>query len=158
MVLRFVVPKADEAPIWNFSPTVPALSLHHPVKMEPVVGLEPTTDGLQNRCSTTELNWLTYCKSMHYVSNFHVLPSHCILNLYMVAFFHHEKGLTVTDQAQARRGFRLAQDTLPQSHPLQTQRQLFWACPGQWQVDSTFTQNPRVERCQTQAFGFPSGS
>ncbi len=25
--------------------------------MEPVVGLEPTTDGLQNRCSTTELNW-----------------------------------------------------------------------------------------------------
>jgi hypothetical protein len=28
-----------------------------PGKMEPVVGLEPTTDGLQNRCSTTELNW-----------------------------------------------------------------------------------------------------
>ena len=26
--------------------------------MEPVVGFEPTTDGLQNRCSTTELNWL----------------------------------------------------------------------------------------------------
>ena len=26
--------------------------------MEPVVGVEPTTDGLQNRCSTTELNWL----------------------------------------------------------------------------------------------------
>ncbi len=25
--------------------------------MEPVVGIEPTTDGLQNRCSTTELNW-----------------------------------------------------------------------------------------------------
>jgi hypothetical protein len=30
---------------------------HH--GMEPVVGFEPTTDGLQNRCSTTELNWLT---------------------------------------------------------------------------------------------------
>jgi hypothetical protein len=27
------------------------------VAMEPVVGFEPTTDGLQNRCSTTELNW-----------------------------------------------------------------------------------------------------
>lgn len=27
--------------------------------MEPVVGFEPTTDGLQNRCSTTELNWQT---------------------------------------------------------------------------------------------------
>src|SRR5437867_8626695 len=25
--------------------------------MEPVVGIEPTTDGLQNRSSTTELNW-----------------------------------------------------------------------------------------------------
>src|SRR5437762_13998851 len=39
MVLRFVVSKADEAPIWNFSPTIPALSLHYLVKMEPVVGL-----------------------------------------------------------------------------------------------------------------------
>src|SRR5271157_970888 len=28
------------------------------IRMEPVVGFEPTTDGLQNRCSTTELNWL----------------------------------------------------------------------------------------------------
>ena len=27
-------------------------------KLEPVVGVEPTTYGLQNRCSTTELNWL----------------------------------------------------------------------------------------------------
>ena len=26
-------------------------------EVEPVVGIEPTTDGLQNRCSTTELNW-----------------------------------------------------------------------------------------------------
>gem|GEM_PF-2177219 len=25
--------------------------------MEPVLGFEPRTDGLQNRCSTTELNW-----------------------------------------------------------------------------------------------------
>ena len=25
--------------------------------MEPAVGVEPTTDGLQNRCSTTELSW-----------------------------------------------------------------------------------------------------
>ena len=28
------------------------------VEMEPVLGFEPRTDGLQNRCSTTELNWL----------------------------------------------------------------------------------------------------
>jgi hypothetical protein len=25
--------------------------------VEPAVGFEPTTDGLQNRCSTTELSW-----------------------------------------------------------------------------------------------------
>ena len=29
-------------------------------KMEPAVGFEPTTDGLQNRSSTTELSWLGY--------------------------------------------------------------------------------------------------
>ena len=28
-------------------------------RVEPVVGIEPTTDGLQNRCSTAELNWLS---------------------------------------------------------------------------------------------------
>ena len=28
--------------------------------MEPAVGFEPTTDGLQNRSSTTELSWLDY--------------------------------------------------------------------------------------------------
>jgi hypothetical protein len=32
--------------------------LHLQPDMEPVVGIEPTTDGLQNRCSTAELNWL----------------------------------------------------------------------------------------------------
>jgi len=29
------------------------------LEMEPVAGFEPATDGLQNRCSTTELNWRT---------------------------------------------------------------------------------------------------
>jgi hypothetical protein len=32
-------------------------SLLSQFRMEPVVGIEPTTDGLQNRCSTAELNW-----------------------------------------------------------------------------------------------------
>ena len=36
------------------------------LQMEPVVGIEPTTDGLQNRCSTTELNWLFYIKNTKY--------------------------------------------------------------------------------------------
>src|SRR4051812_10279820 len=26
-------------------------------KMEPMAGIEPATDGLRNRCSTTELHW-----------------------------------------------------------------------------------------------------
>ena len=26
-------------------------------KVEPMVGIEPTTYGLRNRCSTTELHW-----------------------------------------------------------------------------------------------------
>src|SRR5205814_10181459 len=38
-------------------PLTPNPLLHPQLGMEPVVGLEPTTDGLQNRCSTTELNW-----------------------------------------------------------------------------------------------------
>ena len=29
--------------------------------MEPVVGIEPTTYGLRNRCSATELHWLALC-------------------------------------------------------------------------------------------------
>ena len=32
------------------------LTSHH-VKVEPAVGFEPTTDGLQNRSSTPELSW-----------------------------------------------------------------------------------------------------
>ena len=36
--------------------------LHWQLEMEPVVGFEPTTDGLQNRCSTTELNWQNHVK------------------------------------------------------------------------------------------------
>jgi hypothetical protein len=39
------------SPSRNFLP-------HSRLEVEPVVGFEPTTDGLQNRCSTTELNWL----------------------------------------------------------------------------------------------------
>jgi hypothetical protein len=28
--------------------------------MEPMAGIEPATDGLRNRCSTTELHWLPF--------------------------------------------------------------------------------------------------
>jgi hypothetical protein len=27
-------------------------------EVEPMAGIEPATDGLRNRCSTTELHWL----------------------------------------------------------------------------------------------------
>jgi hypothetical protein len=33
--------------------------------VEPAVGIEPTTDGLQNRCSAAELSWLPriFCRT-----------------------------------------------------------------------------------------------
>ncbi len=39
-------------------PMTPKLLLHLQLRMEPMVGIEPTTYGLRNRCSTTELHWL----------------------------------------------------------------------------------------------------
>jgi hypothetical protein len=41
--------------------------------MEPVAGFEPATDGLQNRCSTTELNW----QSKLSLKNYLVEPTQC---------------------------------------------------------------------------------
>ncbi|MFM1944171.1 MAG: hypothetical protein RI897_3153 [Verrucomicrobiota bacterium] len=34
--------------------------------MEPVVGIEPTTYGLRNRCSATELHWLGQQRGLTY--------------------------------------------------------------------------------------------
>src|SRR5271155_5819016 len=51
--------------------------------MEPVVGFEPTTDGLQNRCSTTELNWL---KLFVYNGLYQLLKSN---NLLLVTHLYH---------------------------------------------------------------------
>jgi hypothetical protein len=43
--------------------------MHKHQRMEPAVGFEPTTDGLQNRCSTTELSWLqSDANNMHVAS------------------------------------------------------------------------------------------
>ena len=40
-------------------PLTPKPLLHLQLEMEPMAGIEPTTDGLRNRCSTAELHWLT---------------------------------------------------------------------------------------------------
>ena len=32
--------------------------------LEPMAGIEPATDGLRNRCSTTELHWLRPCRAV----------------------------------------------------------------------------------------------
>ena len=46
---------------------------------EPVAGFEPTTGGLQNRCSTPELHWLNskfQCALMHLISlRGHIFPT-----------------------------------------------------------------------------------
>jgi hypothetical protein len=41
----------DATDIHNFLP-------HKRLEVEPMAGIEPATDGLRNRCSTTELHWL----------------------------------------------------------------------------------------------------
>jgi hypothetical protein len=49
------MPRAISRLFARYFVTIPLLFSHY---LEPVVGIEPTTDGLQNRCSTAELNWL----------------------------------------------------------------------------------------------------
>jgi hypothetical protein len=44
--------------------------------------------------------------------------------LYMVCSFCHENNIAITNQVQS--GCGLGQNTVSKSHPLQTQRQLFW--------------------------------
>src|SRR5947199_96026 len=36
------------------------------LKVEPMAGIEPATDGLRNRCSTTELHWLSAKSSPYF--------------------------------------------------------------------------------------------
>ena len=52
-----------------------------------MAGIEPATDGLQNRCSTTELHWLKTIvnKSFYAVIQVGFLGTR-ILNLYMYGF------------------------------------------------------------------------
>src|SRR5690606_3364808 len=52
---------------WEFRCVRPDLEK----KLEPAVGFEPTTDGLQNRCSTTELSWRIHG---------HVLPQRPVIH------------------------------------------------------------------------------
>ena len=118
--------------------------------LEPALGFEPRTYGLQNRCSTAELSWLkTIENKAFYAVIFAGFLGACILNLYMVCFFSYEDNITITNQAQNGRG--LGQNTVSQPHPLQTQRDIFWARPGQWQVNSPLAGHARLDRCQAQA-------
>ena len=108
------------------------------LEMEPALGIEPRTDGLQNRCSTAELSWLKSIENKaFYAVIFTGYLSCCILDLYMVCSFCYEVQHTIVHQAQ--RGLGLGQNPLSKSHPLQTQWNIFWACPGQWQVNSSRT-------------------
>ena len=48
---------------YSFTDTLPLvrrnpLEILH-LEVEPMAGIEPATDGLRNRCSTTELHWQT---------------------------------------------------------------------------------------------------
>src|ERR1044071_8277031 len=91
--------------------------------MEPVVGLEPTTDGLQNRCSTTELNWLRYCQQINSVDKFRRLSRVCILNLFMLGLFAMKKALPSSTQRnpdESPHGHKPPSQNPPRHNPNQT--------------------------------------
>jgi hypothetical protein len=46
--------------------------------MEPMAGIEPATDGLRNRCSTTELHWLNKFVFKRLCDNFHFVHDICM--------------------------------------------------------------------------------
>jgi hypothetical protein len=48
--------------VGSYLPRLSNLFLGKHLKMEPMAGIEPATDGLRNRCSTTELHWLNGLK------------------------------------------------------------------------------------------------
>src|SRR5258706_11133529 len=51
--------RAIQLPNRNYSLTTLALHPRYSAStLEPMAGFEPATDGLRNRCSTTELHWL----------------------------------------------------------------------------------------------------
>ena len=84
-------------------------------KLEPVVGLEPTTDGLQNRCSTTELNWhhtLNHQLELMIFAGVGEVPD----SIYMPVF-----GRFCSPERAA---------------PSSTERGPFWEGPTRWQVNS----------------------
>src|SRR5438552_18371708 len=60
-------------------PLTPKLLLHSQLRMEPMAGIEPATDGLRNRCSTAELHWLNYYELNQYLFWFSMI---CIVSLY----------------------------------------------------------------------------
>jgi hypothetical protein len=52
--------------------------------VEPVLGFEPRTDGLQNRCSTTELNWPKPLSRSHFQPFSRSADLHCVAHLQSV--------------------------------------------------------------------------
>jgi hypothetical protein len=89
--------------------------------VEPVVGVEPTTDGLQNRCSTTELNWQHAARC-----SFHG-NTHAITNQYI--------SRDESESDLATPVFQIQSAT--------SKRRISWKANGRWQVNSSPLGHPR---------------
>ena len=85
--------------------------------MEPVVGVEPTTYGLQNRCSTTELNWLLALKTLgvSLLFSFTVQAFAYSICIWYVLFSYE---IEYTNTNQEQNGCGLDQNTVSQPYPL----------------------------------------
>src|ERR1700721_820503 len=66
-------------------------------KMEPAVGIEPTTDGLQNRCSTTELSWL---KQLEIKAVLAVIPADVFAFAYSICIWYVFSAMKITSRLQ----------------------------------------------------------
>ncbi len=96
-----------------------------------MVGIEPTTYGLRNRCSTTELHWLGRAE-IAFVLQMGILSRRVCLARPLIRF-----------------------KTPYPSHPLQAQRRSFCEGSGHWQVNSPLARNAGPPCCQARTLQLP---
>lgn len=86
--------------------------------VEPMAGIEPATDGLRNRCSTTELHWL-----FKVIKDFLALFSLAFLSACIVyGMFFPAIKITLPSQTKRRADVDLGQNTISKPTSLQIQR------------------------------------
>ena len=84
------------------SPVRVCKTLMHPQQeMEPMAGIEPATNGLRNRCSTTELHWRPILLIFFYLPGSLSTPNGCLANARKGSRLPHEAGLKLVTVPRA---------------------------------------------------------